>query len=274
VKTSRTSRIINTVTSYGMTIFFLIPVYILINLSIRPESDQTPAFIPSSHATLDHFIEAWNGSPLPGAIITSVLVTTMSCVAVLALATMAAYPLARSTGRLSSVTFFAFMIGLLLPFQVALVPLYVQMRDLGLLGSVWPLVIIYPGVQLPFTVFLLTTFIRTSVPEEFEEAAQIDGCGPARTFWHIVVPLLRPALGTCLILNSVAIWNDFFTPLIYLAGSDQVTIPMAIYQYVGQYVSNWPLIFASLVISMAPILGLYLAFQRYVIRGFAGGLKG
>ena len=274
MKTSRTARIGTTVTSYGMTVLFLIPVYILINLAIRPVSDLTPAIIPSSHATLDNFRQAWNGSPLPGSIITSLIVTTLSCIVVLAMATMAAYPLARSTARLSSVTFFVFMIGLLLPFQLALVPLYVQIRDLGLLGTVWSLIIVYPGVQLPFSVFLITTFIRTSVPQEFEEAAQIDGCGHLRTFWYVVVPLLRPALGTCLILNSVAIWNDFFTPLIYLAGSDQVTIPMAIYQFVGQYVSNWPLIFASLVISMTPMLILYLVFQRYVIRGFAGGLKG
>jgi raffinose/stachyose/melibiose transport system permease protein len=148
------------------------------------------------------------------------------------------------------------------------------MRDIGLLGTIWSLVIVYAGVQMPFSIFLITTFIRSSVPTEYEEAGQIDGCRPIQTFWHVVVPLLRPVLGTCLILNAVGIWNDFFTPLIYLAGSDQVTIPMAIYQFVGQYTSNWPLIFASLIISMLPILALYLIFQRYVIQGFAGGLKG
>jgi raffinose/stachyose/melibiose transport system permease protein len=167
-----------------------------------------------------------------------------------------------------------FLIGLLLPFQLAMLPLYFQMRDLGLIGSIWSLVIIYAGTHLPFAIFLITTFLRASVPLEYEEAAQIDGCGNLRTFWHVVVPLLRPVLGTCLILIGVGIWNDFFTPLIYLAGSTQLTIPMSIYQYVGQYTSNWPLIFASLVISMLPILVIYLIFQRYVIHGFAGGLKG
>jgi raffinose/stachyose/melibiose transport system permease protein len=127
---------------------------------------------------------------------------------------------------------------------------------------------------MPFSIFLLTTFIRSSVPVEYEEAAQIDGCGPLATFWHVVVPLLRPVLGTCVILNGVGIWNDFFTPLIYLAGSEHVTIPMAIYEFVGQYVSDWPLIFASLIISVVPVLALYLVFQRYVIQGFSGGLKG
>jgi raffinose/stachyose/melibiose transport system permease protein len=274
MKSSLQTRIGANVTAYGATLLFLIPVYVLINLSIRPPGDATPPIRPSANPTLDNFITAWTTSDLPGSIITSLIVTTLSCAVVLTLGTMAAYPLARSTSRLSTAAFFFFLVGLLLPFQLALIPLYIQMRDLGLLGTVWSLVIVYSGVQMPFTVFLLTTFIRSSVPPEFEEAAQIDGCGPLSTFWHVVVPLLRPALGTCLILNAVGIWNDFFTPLIYLAGSSQLTIPMAIYQFVGQYVTNWPLIFASLLISMVPVLALYLIFQRYVIQGFAGGLKG
>ena len=268
------SRIGANITAYGSTLIFLLPVYVLINLSIRPEDDLTPPIIPSSRPTFDNFVNAWTNSSLPGSIFTSLAVTTLSCLTVLVLGTMASYPLARSTSRLSTSTFYFFMIGLLLPFQLALIPLYVQMRDLGLLGTVWALVIVYSGVQLPFTVFLITTFLRASVPLEYEEAAQIDGCGPLMAFWHVVVPLLRPALGTCVILNSVGVWNDFFTPLIYLAGSGQVTIPMAIYQFVGQYTTNWPLIFASLLISMIPVLTLYLIFQRYVIQGFAGGLKG
>jgi len=268
------TRIGSHVLAYGVTIVFLIPVYILVNLSLRSPDDLTPAILPTLRPTLDNFIGAWNGSPLPGSIITSLIVTSLSCIVVLGLATMASYPLARSTARLSNATFYFFLVGLLLPFQLALIPLYIQMRDLGLLGSIWSLVIVYAGVQMPFSIFLITTFIRSSVPTEYEEAGQIDGCSPIQTFWHVVVPLLRPVLGTCLILNAVGIWNDFFTPLIYLAGSDQVTIPMAIYQFVGQYTSNWPLIFASLIISMIPVLALYLIFQRYVIQGFAGGLKG
>jgi raffinose/stachyose/melibiose transport system permease protein len=262
------------VVAYAVTLLFLIPVYLLINLALRPEGDLTPAIIPSSSPTLDNFKTAWTTSALPGSIITSLVVTAVSCVLVLAFATMAAYPLARSTARLSNLTFYAFLVGLLLPFQLALLPLYFRMRDIGLLGSIWSLVIVYIGVQMPFSVFLITAFVRTSVPVEYEEAARIDGCSNAKVFFYIVVPLLRPVLGTCLILNAVGIWNDFFTPLIYLAGSNNLTIPMAIYQFVGQYVSNWPVIFASLIISMIPVLALYLLFQRYVIQGFAGGLKG
>ncbi|GAA5088029.1 carbohydrate ABC transporter permease [Microbacterium yannicii] len=274
MKPSRGVSVATHTISYGTTLVFLIPVYILINLSIRPADDLTPALIPSSRATLDNFVNAWTQSSLPSAIVTSVIVTGVSCLTVVILATMAAYPLARSTSRLSNRTFFVFLTGLLLPFQLALLPLYMQMRDIGLLGSIWSLVIVYTGVQMPFSIFLITTFLRSSVPLDFEEAARIDGCGNIRVWWHVVVPMLRPVLGTCIILNGVGIWNDFFTPLIYLAGSNQKTIPMAIFEFVGQYTANWPLIFAGLIISMVPILVLYLVFQRYVIQGFAGGLKG
>ncbi|MBO0982626.1 carbohydrate ABC transporter permease [Rathayibacter sp. SD072] len=271
---ARRAGVAATSASYVSTLIFLIPVYILINLAIRPPGDLTPAIIPSSRPTLGNFVAAWTGSALPGAIVTSVVVTALSTVAVLVIATMAAYPLARSMSRLSTATFYVFLTGLLLPFQLALLPLYAQMRDLHLLGSIWSLVIFYGGTQMPFTIFLITTFLRTSVPLEYEEAGRIDGCSNSRVFLSIVVPLLRPVLGTAVILIGVGIWNDFFTPLLYLAGGSQKTIPVALYEYVGQYSSNWPLIFASLIISMIPILGIYLLFQRYVIQGFAGGLKG
>ncbi|BEP13977.1 carbohydrate ABC transporter permease [Acidothermaceae bacterium B102] len=260
--------------AYGTTLIFLFPVYILVNLSLRSASDLSSPLKPTSHLTLSNFDAAWSSSGLPGSIITSLIVTTTSCLLVLAIATMAAYPLARSTSRMATSMFYLFMLGLLLPFQLALLPLYFQVRDIGLLGSIWSLVVVYSGVFLPFSIFLITTFLRSAVPVEYEEAARIDGCGNVRTFWYIVVPLLRPVLGTCVILNAVGIWNDFFTPLIYLAGSSKQTIPMAIYQFVGQYVSNWPVIFAALIVSMAPILLVYLLLQRYVIQGFAGGLKG
>jgi raffinose/stachyose/melibiose transport system permease protein len=260
--------------SYGSTVLFLVPVYILINLAIRPVDDHSAAYLPSSRATLDNFIDAWTQSTLPSAFVTSVIVTVLSCLAVLVLSTMAAYPLARSTARLSTATFYFFLIGLLLPFQVALLPLYLVMRDVHLLGTIWSLVLFYTGVQMPFSIFLVTTFLRTSVPTDYEEAARIDGCGDLAVFRHVVVPLLLPVLGTLVILNAVGIWNDFFTPLLYLAGSNKTTIPVSIYSFVGVYSSNWPLIFASLIISMIPVLALYLIFQRYVIQGFAGGLKG
>jgi raffinose/stachyose/melibiose transport system permease protein len=149
----------------------------------------------------------------------------------------------------------------------------VTMRDLGLLGTIWSLVLFYVGLQMPFTVFLYTAFLR-SLPAEYEEAASIDGAGARQSFWSVVFPLLRPVTGTVVILDVIFIWNDFLTPLLYLSGSGQMTVPVTIYSFVGQYVSQWNLVFAGLVISIAPILLVYFLLQRTVIQGFASGLKG
>jgi raffinose/stachyose/melibiose transport system permease protein len=274
VRTGRGGPILSGTFAYVSALIFVLPIYVLVNLAIRPVDDLSSAIAPTRHPTLQNFADAWTGSSIGSALVTSTIVTTLSSISVLVCSVTAAYPLARSTARLSNTVFYLFLIGLLLPFQVASLPLYTTMRDLHLLGTVWSLILYYTGLLLPFSVFLVTTFLRTSVATEYEEAAWVDGCGHARTFLHIVVPLLRPVLGTLIILNGVAIWNDFFTPLLYLIGSERTTVPVALYQFVGVFNSQWPLIFAGLIISMLPVLAVYLAFQRYIIRGFAGGLKG
>jgi raffinose/stachyose/melibiose transport system permease protein len=186
---------------------------------------------------------------------------------------MAAYPLARITARWSRWVFVLVMIGLLLPFQLALLPLYHTIRDLHLLGTLWSLVLFYSGLQVPFATFLYVGFLR-ALPREYEEAALIDGASPMRAFRSVVFPLLRPITGTVVILNAIFVWNDFFTPFLYLSGTDRQTIPVAVFGFIGQYVSQWNLVFAGLVIAMLPILTIYFLMQRQIIKGFSGGIKG
>jgi raffinose/stachyose/melibiose transport system permease protein len=226
-------------------IVFAFPVYVLVNLAIRQPSDTSSPIRPTTSPTLGNFTGAWREAGLGGALINSVLVTTVSVFIVLAVSALAAYPLARSTARWSRGTFLLIMLGLILPFQLASLPLYQTVRDLGLLGSIWSLVLFYAGLQVPFT-----------------------------TFRYVVLPMLKPIIVTALVLNAVAVWNDFFTPLLYLSGSDQQTVPVAVAGFVGQFVSDWNLIFAALLISIVPVLAVYLALQRSIINGFAGGLKG
>jgi raffinose/stachyose/melibiose transport system permease protein len=249
------------------------PLYVLINLAVRAPSDTSSPISPTTAPTLDNFTEAWQQGGLGGALINSVLVTTASVLVALTISALAAYPLARSTARWSRGTFLLIMLGLILPFQLATLPLYQTMRDLGLLGQAWALILFYSGLQVPFTTFLYVGFLR-GLPRDFEDAALIDGCGPLQAFRHVVLPMLRPITVTALVLNAVFVWNDFFTPLLYLSGSDQQTLPVAVAGFVGQYVSEWNLIFAALLISIVPIVVLYFALQRSIINGFAGGLKG
>lgn len=256
-----------------VALIFFFPAYILINQSLRRSNDQAEPFALPTAVTFDNYGDAWTQGFLGNALINSATVTVTATLVLVIFGAMAAYPLARVTRVWSRVAFAVFMIGLLLPFQLALIPLYVTMRDLGLLGTVWSLVLFYVGLQMPFTVFLYTSFLR-ALPAEYEEAASIDGAGPYQSFWSVIFPLLRPVTGTVVILDVIFIWNDFLTPLLYLSGSGQMTVPVTLYSFVGQYVSQWNLVFAGLVISIAPILLVYFLLQRTVIQGFASGLKG
>jgi raffinose/stachyose/melibiose transport system permease protein len=255
----------------GLVVAF--PLYVLVNLAVRAPSDTSSPIAPTTSPTVDNFTQAWEQGALGGALANSVLVTVASVVIVLAVSALAAYPLARVTARWSRWTFLLIMLGLVLPFQLAALPLYQTMRDLGLLGTPWALVLFYSGLQVPFTTFLYVGFLR-ALPRDFEDAALIDGCTPLQGFRFVVLPMLKPVTVTALVLNAVAVWNDFFTPLLYLSGSGQQTMPVAIAGFVGQYVSDWNLIFAALVISVVPVLVVYFALQRSIINGFAGGLKG
>jgi raffinose/stachyose/melibiose transport system permease protein len=249
------------------------PVYVLVNLAFRAPSDLASPIRPTTSPTTDNFVAAWQQGALGGALLNSILVTAGSVVVILAISSLAAYPLARVTARWSRGMFLLIMLGLMLPFQLAALPLYQTMRDLGLLGTPWALILFYSGLQVPFTTFLYVGFLR-ALPVDFEDAALIDGCSYLEVFRYVVFPMLKPITVTALVLNAVSVWNDFFTPLLYLSGSTQQTMPVAIAGFVGQYVSQWNLIFAALVISIVPVLAVYFALQRSIINGFAGGLKG
>jgi raffinose/stachyose/melibiose transport system permease protein len=257
----------------AVAIVFAFPVYVLVNLALRPSSDASSPIRPTTSPTLSNFGQAWQQGSLGGALINSLVVTTVSVLIILAVSSLAAYPLARSTAHWSRGTFLLIMLGLILPFQLASLPLYQTIRDLGLLGSVWSLVLFYSGLQVPFTTFLYVGFLR-ALPRDFEDAAAIDGCTPLENFRYVVFPMLKPITVTALVLNAVSVWNDFFTPLLYLGGSGRETVPVRVFAFVNQYTSNYGLVAAGLILAALPILLLFLFLQRYVIRGFASGLKG
>ena len=185
---------------------------------------------------------------------------------------LAAYVLARTTQRWGTITFYLFLIAIILPTQLGLIPLYIGARTLGLVGSMWGMIILYVGTLMPLAVFLYAGFFR-GLPRDYEEAAAIDGASPARVFFRIVLPLMAPATGTVAILTGLIVWNDFFTALIFLGGSDDQTLTVSMYYYVGSLVSAWNKIFAIVIISMVPILAFYLFAQKKFIQGFAGGIK-
>jgi raffinose/stachyose/melibiose transport system permease protein len=181
--------------------------------------------------------------------------------------------LTRSTSRWSNRTYYLFLIAILLPTQLGIVPLYVEARTLGLVGTPWGMIVVYTGMLMPLSVFLYAGFFRR-MPIDYEEAATVDGASRTRLFTQIAFPLIGPATGTVAILAGLIVWNDFFTALIFLNGSEYQTLPVVMYNYVGSLVSQWNLIFAVVIVSMIPILAFYFFAQKKFIQGYAGGLKG
>ncbi|TCN36906.1 raffinose/stachyose/melibiose transport system permease protein [Kribbella orskensis] len=253
---------------------FLFPVYALVTLAFKdPGQIANAPLSPPDPPSVASFGTAWQSASLGSALLNSTLITVSSVVVLIVLGSLAAYFLARQAGRLSYSLYILFLVGIILPFQLGMIPLYQLVNDLGLLGTYQGMILFYTGIQLPFTVFLYTGFIR-SLPADYTNAALIDGASHLQAFVHVIFPLLRPITGTVLILNAVHIWNDFFTPLLYLGGSGRETVPVRVFAFVNEYTSDYGLVAAGLVLAALPILVVFLLLQRYVIRGFSSGLKG
>jgi raffinose/stachyose/melibiose transport system permease protein len=261
----------------AVAIVFCLPFYLLVATALdsTAQTYRAPLSFPwPPH--LGNFSQAWNTAGQGGlgqALESSLIITLSSVAGLIVLGSLCAYAIARRAGRLGDALYVAFVIGIILPFQLAIIPLFVAMRHLGLTGTYLGMIVLNLGLQMPLTVFLYTGFIR-ALPRDYEEAAVVDGAGILRTYALVVFPLLLPITATAAVLLGIAIWNEFFIALVFLAGSRAQTVPVAVYSFVGDYVSRENLVFAGLAITIAPILLFYLFTQRHLIRGFAAGVKG
>jgi len=262
------------------TAILLLPFWILVMGSFKtlPEITSSPAVAPPSKPTIDNFVQLLSPASdssgnIWAGLLWSVVITAGSILLLVVLGSLAAYALARSTSRWSRRAFYLFLVAIILPTQLGTLPLYIGARSVGLVGSPWGMILIYTGMLLPLSVFLYANFFR-NLTLEYEEAAVIDGANKYQVFWRIVFPLMSPATGTVAILAGLIVWNDFFTALIFLNGTQYQTLPVVMYGYVGSLVSQWNLIFAVVIVSMIPILAFYSFAQKKFIQGFAGGLKG
>lgn len=249
----------------------IIPLVILLSVALKSPTDllNNPLGWPAKFIW-SNFADAWNNAALGQAFFNSVLITSATVLGLIVCGALAAYPLARFVGPWSQRTYIYFVAGLIVPIQLGLFPLYKEMHDLQLINTYYGVILLYIAINLPFVIFLYTGFIKT-IPRELEEAALLDGASPMRTFWMIVFPLLRPVTATVAITSALSTWNDFFIPLIFLQRDGMQTLPLAIFNFVGQFNNNWSLIFASVVISSLPLMVLFLILQRYFIKGIAAG---
>lgn len=185
-------------------------------------------------------------------------------------AAFAGFALSRFTIKTKNLIYQYFLLGLLFPMTLAILPLYIQLRALGLLDTFIGVILPQTAFLLPFHIMIFKGFIH-EIPGELEDAVKLDGCGKMGFFWHIVVPLSRPAIATVSVLAMVASWNNFFLPLIVLNDKDKFTLPMGSMDFVGQYLADWNVILAFFVVSMVPAIAFYLVAQRHIVSGLASG---
>ncbi|HLT95299.1 MAG TPA: carbohydrate ABC transporter permease [Acidimicrobiia bacterium] len=193
---------------------------------------------------------------------------------ILPFASLAAFALARYRFRGREAIYTFFTIGLLFPLVAATLPLWLTLRDLGLLGSPWGIILPQVAFGLPLSIVILRPFFR-SIPADLEDAAIIDGCGPFRFYWNVMLPLSRPALSTIAVLTIVGSWNAFLLPLLVLTRQDQWTLPLGVNNISTQYGTDTALVLAYTVLSIVPALILYAFAERHIVSGVTtGAVKG
>jgi raffinose/stachyose/melibiose transport system permease protein len=204
----------------------------------------------------------------------SLLVAAVAVGVTVSFGSLAAFVFARMAFRGREALFTLFVFGLLFPSAVAILPLYILVRDLGLAGNPLGVALPQAAFQLPLTIVILRPFFR-SVPVELEDAARIDGCGTFGFFWRVLLPLARPALATVSVLAVVATWNAFLLPLILLSGADQWTLPLGVMNFSTQYGSDEARVLAYTVIAIIPAIVFYVFAERQLVGGLtSGAVKG
>jgi raffinose/stachyose/melibiose transport system permease protein len=215
-----------------------------------------------------------NGAVFWGEALNSLIVAIVAVVGTVGLASLAAFTFARMAFPGREALYTLFTMGLLVPLTVAILPLYILVRSIGLDSNLLGVALPQAAFGLPITIIILRPFFR-SIPAELEDAAKIDGCSTFGFFWRVLLPLARPALATVSVLAVVGTWNAFLLPLVVLGGADQWTLPLGVMNFSTQYVSDQAKILAFTVVSLIPAVVFYLFAERQLVSGLtAGGVKG
>lgn len=222
---------------------------------------------------LGNFIEVFQGN-IYSYFKNSIIVLVVSLVILLTLSACAAYPLSRFKFKLNKPIYGIIVACMSVPIHVTLLPIFMMTIKTGMYDKIWALIGPYVAFNLPISVFILVTFMA-NIPKELEEAAEIDGCNKYRIFYNVMLPLSKPGLVTLAIYNGVAIWNEFSFALVLTQSTKNRTLPLALWEYQGQYTMNVPMIMAVLTISMLPMLVAFAIGQDKLIKGMmAGAVKG
>jgi raffinose/stachyose/melibiose transport system permease protein len=260
-----------------MIVCSMVAIYPLVGVLLASLYPAGPGSAPSGFAlppsfAWHNYVEAWDQGKFASSFTTSVIVAAVMVPASVGLSILGGYAFATMRFRGSRAIFYLFILGLIIPTEATIVPLYYDVRDLGLLDTYWALILLETSGELAFGIFWMrAAFI--SAPRSLLEAARIDGASSWRTLWRILVPFARPAILTLTVLTFADSWNEFFLALVFTV--NHMTAPAGLASFSGRFTTNIPLVSAGAVIVAVPILVVFIVFQRQFIRGvLTGAVKG
>jgi raffinose/stachyose/melibiose transport system permease protein len=253
----------------------LFPIYMAVLNSLKSDGEMLNQVLsfPKS-ITFGNYADAYRKIDFLRSFWNTIIVTLIGVTGIILFASMAGYKMSRTPGRLSRFLFSLFVLSSLIPFHSILITLVKIAKELKVQGTTYGLGFIYIGLGVALAIFLYHGFVK-SIPRDLDEAAVMDGCGEFRLYAAIILPLLMPITATVAILNALWMWNDFLLPLLMLTKSQHYTLLISTNMLFGEYNNDWSAILSSLVLTMLPILLVYLLLQKYILSGIAeGAIKG
>lgn len=254
-----------------IAIVFAFPIFFNIMSAFKSNSEilRDAIALPSEFYT-ESFKYLLTKTDYPQAMLNSAILTLGSIAAMIVIIPMAAYAIERTNRKWTNVVYIFFLFGMMVPFQVYMIPLFKQLKTMGLFGNLAGPIMIYIAGSVGFGVLLYTSFLK-GVPREIEESAEIDGCSRMGIFWRIVFPLLGPVTASMVVLQGLGIWNDFLMPMLVLPSGQTKTMIVELFYYVGEFSSRWDMIFAGTTMSLVPVLIAFLSLQKYFVKGVSSG---
>ncbi|MDR0656532.1 MAG: carbohydrate ABC transporter permease [Treponema sp.] len=251
---------------------YAFPVFMSFISAFRSNGEilRNPVGLPNS-LYFDNFLFLFTRTELPRAFLNTLLLTAVSEIFIVAVVPMSSYAIARFPSKWTNGIYAFFIGGMMIPFQAYMISLFKELKTIGLFGTFSGAILIYLSGAVAFGTLLFTSFIKTTVPIEIEESARIDGANGLQVFWQIVFPLLSPCTASMVILNGLGIWNDFLMPSLLLSSKKPSALNVVIFHFVGQYNTRWNIVFAGAVICIIPAMAIFIALQKYFIKGIAAG---
>ncbi len=253
----------------------ILPLLLMLISAIKPTPEifASPFALPQTWS-LDNFAKVWQSGRFDLYFRNSILITVGAEILILAFSAMAGYALGRFKFRFNDAIYVFFLAGLMFPAKLVLVPLFVQLKEMGLINSHLGLILVYAAGGIPAAVFILTGFFR-ALPSDLDNAARIDGASEWQVFWKVMLPLVRPQLAIVAIYTAIPIWNDFLLPLVFLQDPTLKTVPQGLTVFFGEYATDYGPLFAGLTLAAMPLILLYLLLSEQFIKGLtAGATKG